>query len=209
MKFLFDLFPILLFFSVFKLAEIYEQLAYSLVARYLSGFISGGSIKPDQGPIILATVVAIIATVGQLLYVKLRGRKIDGMLWVSFLVITVFGSLTIYLHDDTFIKLKPTIIYWVFALALCIGHFGFRKNMMRQVMEQQIKLPEAVWDRVAWSWMAFFFSIGLINLFAAFVLFKDNTSAWVSFKLFGITGIMFVFIIAQTLFLAKHIEEEA
>ncbi len=208
MKFLFDFFPILLFFGVFKIAEVKRQAALAIVTTYLSGFVSGGTIAPDQAPVMLATVVAIVATVLQIGYVKLKGRKVDGMLWVSFVIITVFGGLTVYFHDDTFIKWKPTIIYWVFAVAMAIAQFGFHKNMVRQAMEAQIKLPEPVWNRVALSWMLFFIALGLLNLFMAFVVFKGNTSAWVSFKAFGITGIVFAFIVVQTLMLSKYIEEE-
>lgn len=209
MKFLFDFFPILLFFGVFKLGEANRQEAFALVSHYMSGLIAGGAVKAEQAPIMLATVVVILATLAQIAYVKLRGRKVDGMLWVSFAVIAVFGGATIYFHDENFIKWKPTILYWVFALALFVAQFGFRKNLMRQVMEQTIKLPEAVWSRVGLAWMSFFFVLGLLNLFVAFVVFKNDTSAWVSFKLFGITGIFFVFIIGQTLFLSKYIQEEA
>lgn len=208
MKFLFDLFPILLFFGVFKLGERNPDAAHGIVSNYLSGLISGGTITPDQAPIILATVVVILATLAQIAYVKLRGRKVDGMLWLSFVVITVFGGATIYFHDETFIKWKPTILYWVFAGALMIAQFGFNKNLIRQVMEENLKLPDPVWTRVGLSWMVFFFLIGALNLFAAFVVFKGDTSAWVSFKLFGLTGIFFAFVVGQMMFLSKYIEEE-
>lgn len=208
MKFLFDFFPILLFFGVFKLAEIYKESAFAIVSTYMGSLIAGGAIKPDQAPIMLATVVAIVATTLQIVYVKARGRKVDGMLWVSFLIITIFGGLTIYFHNEIFIKWKPTIIYWVFAVAMLVAQFGFKKNLMRQAMEAQIKLPEDVWQRIGLAWMLFFAILGVVNLVAAFVIFKDNTSAWVSFKAFGITAIMFVFIIGQTLYLSKYIEEE-
>ena len=193
---------------MFKLAEIYKESAFVIVSTYMGGLIAGGTVKPDQAPIMLATVVAIIATTLQILYVKMRGRKVDGMLWVSFLIITIFGGLTIYFHNEVFIKWKPTIIYWVFAVAMLVAQFGFKKNLMRQAMEAQIKLPEDVWAKIGLAWMIFFAVLGVVNLLAAFVVFKDNTSAWVSFKAFGITGIMFAFIIAQTLYLSKYIEEE-
>ncbi|NHZ91465.1 septation protein A [Massilia sp. CCM 8733] len=208
MKFLFDFFPILLFFGVFKVAEMYEQTSFAIATKFLGGLVAGGNIKPDQAPIMIATVVAIVATTFQLVYLKLRGRKIDAMLWVSFLIITVFGSMTIYFHDDVFIKWKPTIIYWIFALVMGVMQFGFGKNLMRQAMEAQIKLPEPVWRNVGLAWMVFFFALGVINLVAAFVIFKGNTSGWVSFKLFGINGLLFVFIIVQTLMLSKYIEAE-
>ncbi len=208
MKFLFDFFPILLFFGVFKIAENYEQAAFTFVSSTMGSFVAGGAIKADVAPIMLATVVAMIASCLQIAYLKLRGKKVDGMLWISFLIITVFGGLTIYFHDATFIKWKPTIIYWLFALAMFVSQFIFGKNMMRQAMEQQIKLPEDVWKKVGLSWMLFFLLLGFVNLVAAFVIFKDNDSAWVSFKLFGINGLLIAFIIGQTFFLSKYIEED-
>jgi intracellular septation protein len=206
MKFLFDLFPILLFFGVFKLAQLSEATAHSLVTTYLGGMIAGGAIKPDQAPIMLATVVAILATTLQIAYVKARGRKVDLMLWVSFAIITVFGGLTIYLHDDNFIKWKPTLIYWIFALGMVVAQLGFRKNVMREAMESQLALPDAVWSKVGLSWAGFFLFLGALNLLMAFVVFAGNTSAWVNFKVFGITGLMFVFIIGQTMMLSKYLE---
>ncbi|MFP5391722.1 MAG: septation protein A [Gammaproteobacteria bacterium] len=208
MKFLFDFFPILLFFAVFRYADGHQPWALGLVNSHLSGIVAGGAIAADQAPVMLATVVAIIATIIQIAWVKLKGRKVDGMLWVSFIIITVFGGLTVYFHDDTFIKWKPTIIYWVFALAMAIAQFGFRKNLVRQAMQAQLKLPDPVWDKVGLSWMVFFAVLGVLNLLMAFVVFKGNTSAWVSFKAFGITAIVFAFIVVQTLFLSKYIEVE-
>lgn len=208
MKFLFDFFPILLFFGVFKLGERNPDAAHGIVSDYLSSVVAGGAITPGQAPIILATVVVILATMAQIAYVKLRGRKVDGMLWISLAVITIFGGATVYFHDDTFIKWKPTILYWVFAFALAIAQFGFRKNLIRQVMEQNIKLPDPVWAKLSLSWMLFFFLIGVLNVFIAFVVFKGDTSAWVSFKLFGLTGIFFAFVVGQMMFLSKYIEEE-
>lgn len=208
MKFLFDFFPILVFFGVFKIADMNKEASLGLVTSYLSGIVAGGAIQADQAPVMLATVVAIFATILQIGYLKLKGRKVDGMLWISFIIITVFGGLTVYFHDDTFIKWKPTIIYWTFAVAMGIAQFGFHKNMIRQAMEAQLKLPDAVWNNLGVAWMLFFVALGFLNLLMAFVVFKGNTSAWVSFKAFGITGIVFVFIVVQTLFLSKYIEEE-
>ena len=208
MKFLFDLFPIILFFGVFKLAGMNEEAALAFLNSLVGGFVADGGMKADQAPIMLATLVAIVATVFQISYLKLRGRKVDAMLWVSALVIIVFGGLTIYFHNEAFIKWKPTIIYWLFGGAMIVAQFGFKKNMMRQAMEQQIQLPEAVWDRVGIAWILCCLVLGLANLLAAFVIFKDNLSAWVNFKVFGITGILFVFIIAQSMYLSKYIVEE-
>lgn len=208
MKFLFDFFPIVLFFGVFKIAQMFEPAAHDLVTTYLGGMIAGGTTKPDQAPIMLATVVAILATTLQIAYVKARGRKVDLMLWVSFAIITVFGGLTIYLHDDNFIKWKPTLIYWIFSLGMAVAQLGFRKNIMREAMESQLTLPEPVWHKVGLAWAGFFLFLGALNLLMAFVIFAGNTSAWVNFKVFGITALMFVFIIGQTLMLSKYLEVE-
>jgi intracellular septation protein len=208
MKFLFDLFPVILFFGVFKWGEGNRESAHALVSQYLSGLISGGAIAASQAPIILATVVGIIATVLQIGYLLVRGRKVDGMLWMSLAVIVVMGGATIYFHDDNFIKWKPTILYWAFAAALLVSQVFMRKNLMRKLMEENLKLPDAVWNKLGFAWMSFFFAMGVLNLFVAFVLYKADTSAWVSFKLFGFTGLFFVFIIGQGLLLSKYIEEE-
>jgi intracellular septation protein len=208
MKFLFDLFPVILFFAVFKWGEAHQDAAHGVVSQYLSALISGGAVAAAQAPIILATVVGILATVLQIGYLLVRGRKVDAMLWVSLGVIAIMGGATIYFHDDNFIKWKPTILYWAFALGLLVSQVFMKKNLMRQVMEETIKLPETIWNRVGYAWIWFFVAMGLLNLFVAFVIFKGNTSAWVSFKLFGFTGIFFAFIVGQTLMLSKYIIEE-
>ena len=208
MKFLFDFFPILLFFATFKIAGMYEQASFRLATKLIGGLVAGDGIKADQGPIMLATIVAIVAAVIQIGYVKLRGRKVDLMLWISFLVITIFGCLTIYFHNENFIKWKPTIIYWLQAAAFLIALFVFKKNLIQEVMQAQIELPAPVWYRLCIAWIVFFIAIGLLNLLAAFVIFDGNTDAWVSFKTFGMTGLLFAFIVAQTLYLSKYIEEE-
>ena len=209
MKFLFDLFPLIAFFAAFKLGGRYEAATHDFVQQYLSGFVSGGLIKADQAPWILATLVGIVATACQVSYLLLRGRKVDGMLWLSLFIFVVFGGASIYLHDDFFLKWKPTLIYWLSGLALLIAHVGFKKNLIRKTMEAQVQLPDAVWNQLLAAWIIFFGAIGALNLFVAFVLYKGDMAAWVSFKAFGATGIFFAFIVAQTLFLAKHIKEDA
>jgi intracellular septation protein len=208
MKFLFDLFPVILFFIVFKLGETHQEAAHALAIQYMGGLVAGGSLSPEQSPIMLATAVGIVATVLQIVYLLVRGRKVDGMLWLSLGVIVVMGGLTIYFHDENFIKWKPTILFFAFALALLVAQLGFRTNLMRKVMEEQVKLPESVWARVGYAWIGFFLFQGVLNLVMAFVVFKGNTSAWVSYKMFGATGLFFAFVVIQTLMLSKHIQEQ-
>ncbi|HXC38546.1 MAG TPA: septation protein A, partial [Burkholderiales bacterium] len=139
MKFLFDLFPVILFFIAFKFAGIY-----------------------------VATGVAIAASLGQIGWLKLRRRKVDTMMWTSLIIIVVFGGATLLLHDETFIKWKPTVLYWCFAAALAGAQLLARKNLIQGLMQEQMQLPQAAWNRVNWSWAAFFAFMGAINLYVAF-----------------------------------------
>ena len=176
MKFLFDLFPIILFFAAFKAADIY-----------------------------VATAVAIAATFGQIAWVWWRHGKVDTMLWISLALIVVFGGATLLLHDETFIKWKPTVLYWIFASVLVGSATLFRKNLIRKMLEEQVALPEALWGRLNLAWAAFFAAMGVANLVIAF---NYPTDIWVNFKLFGGMGLMLLFIFAQGLWLAKYVTEE-
>lgn len=203
MKFLFDLFPVILFFAMFKWGEGNPDAAQALAQQFLSGLASGSSTAA-QAPIMLATAVAILATFGQIGYLMLRRRKVDNMLWVSLAIITLFGGATIYFNNETFIKWKPTVLYWCFGAALLISQMLFSKNLIRLMMEKQISLPDIVWQRLSLSWAGFFGVMGLVNLYIAF---NFPTAIWVNFKLFGFTGLMFAFVIAQSLFLSKYVKD--
>ena len=176
MKFLFDLFPVILFFIAFKLQGIY-----------------------------VATAFAIAASFAQIGWLWLRGRKIDAMLWVSLAIIVVFGSATLLLHDETFIKWKPTVLYWLFASVLSVSALVFHKNLMRAMLGEKIQLPDPAWSKLNFSWVGFFAGMGVLNLYVAF---NFPTDTWVNFKLFGGMGLMLAFVIAQSLFLAKYVEQK-
>jgi intracellular septation protein len=134
-----------------------------------------------------------------------KGRKIDTMLWVSLVVITVFGGMTLILHDESFIKWKPTILYWVFAAVLLGGMLFLKKNLIRSLLAEQMELPEVAWTKLNWAWAGFFLFMGVINLWVAF---NFSTDDWVNFKLFGATGLMLVFVLAQGFLLSKYMEEK-
>ena len=176
MKFLFDIFPVVLFFVAYKLADIY-----------------------------VATAVAIAATFVQIAWVWLRHRKVEPMLWVSLAIIAVFGGATLLLRDETFIKWKPTVLYWLFGLALLVAAHAFNKNLIRAMMGAQIVLPERIWTRLNQSWVGFFVVMGLLNLYVAY---NFTTDTWVDFKLFGSMGLMLVFILGQAAFLSKYVEDK-
>ena len=176
MKFLFDLFPVIVFFVAFKLADIY-----------------------------VATGTAIAATFLQVGWLKLRRRPVEPMLWVSLALIVVFGGATLALRDETFIKWKPTVLYWLFGVVLVASDLLFRKNLIRAMLGSQVQLPERIWSKLHWSWVIFFALMGVANLYVAF---NFPTDLWVNFKLFGGMGLMLAFVIGQALFLSRYVEGE-
>jgi intracellular septation protein len=201
MKLLFDLFPVILFFASFKYAEKVPDEAASLVTSLL-GF---AVVDVKQAPILLATVVVIVATIAQILWVHFRHGKVDRMLWVSLALVTVFGSLTLIFQNEAFIKWKPTILYWVFAVSLAFSAYGLKKNPLQAMLGEQLKLPDPVWNTLTQAWIGFFTLMGVLNLAIAY---NFSTDTWVNFKLFGGMGLMLVFILAQGALLSKYIEEE-
>jgi intracellular septation protein len=200
MKFLFDLLPVILFFVAFKVAGNNTDGAASVVTSLL-----GADIAPAQAPILLATAVAIVATFLQVAWLLVRGKKVDTMLWISLAIIVVFGGATLLLHDETFIKWKPTVLYWLFAAILLGGKLMFRRNLIKAMMEKQLVVPEPVWDKLNVSWIAFFSVMGLVNLYFAFTF---STETWVNFKLFGAFGLMLLFVIVQGVWLHKYVEQK-
>lgn len=203
MKFLFDLFPVILFFITFKWGESHPAAAQSLADALLTGH-SGAQASGDLAPILLATMLTLLASLVQISYLLLRKRKVDAMLWISFIIIMVFGSATIYFHSETFIKWKPTVLYWCYGGAFVLAQFVFKKNLIRLAMETQVKLPEPVWKRLSLAWIVYFLVMGCVNLYVAY---NFSTSAWANFKLISVVAIMPIFIVIQSLLLSKYLEE--
>ncbi len=205
MKLLADFLPIILFFAAFKLAGSDKDAAAAFASEHFGFLVSGGSVGAGEAPVLLATVVVIVATLAQVSILKLRGRKVDTMLWVSLVLVVVLGSLTIWFHSETFIKWKPTLLYWVMGVAFLLGPLLFGKNLLRLLLGEQLLLPAPVWQRLNWAWVAFFSVMGALNLWVAY---NFSTDAWVNFKLFGSIGLMLVFTVAQGLYLSRYLPDE-
>lgn len=176
MKFLFDLFPVIVFFAAWALYDIYA-----------------------------ATAATIAATLIQVAWSWLRYRKVDKMLWITLIIVILFGGATLVLRDPTFIKIKPTIVYWVFAVILAGAQLVMGRNLMRAAMEHSITLPDAIWQKLNWSWIAFFAFMGAINLGVAY-LFSETV--WVNFKVFGAMGLMLLFMLAQGMVIMRHMPDD-
>ena len=176
MKLLLDFFPIIVFFAAFKLFDIY-----------------------------VATGVAIVATIAQIAYLRYSTGKVEPMQWLSLGVIVLFGGATLLAHSETFIKWKPTVLYWLMAGALVVGQVFFRKNLLKSLMGAQMALPDAAWRVMNWSWTGFFAIMGVINIWVAY---SFDTNTWVNFKLFGGLGLMAAFVVAQALYLSRFMKTE-
>lgn len=177
-KFLFDLFPLILFFVAFKFADIYT-----------------------------ATAAAIIAAVVQFIWLKVTGKTIEATHWINLSVIVIFGGATLFFHNDVFIKWKPTVLYWLFGGILLVGKWVFKRNLMRKVLGAQIQMPEAIWDKLNLSWAGFFAVSGALNLYVAFSG-QFTESQWVNFKVFGLMALLLVFAVAQSIWLSRYMKDE-
>lgn len=204
MKILLDFLPIMLFFGMFKYAEGNTEWAATTATDWLGFMVAGGVVGPTEAPVLLATVVVIVATLAQILWLKSRGQKVDTMLWISLGLVTVLGVATIYFHSESFIKWKPTVLYWVMGSALLFGQVVLKKNGIQKLMGAQMKLPDSVWARVNLAWVGFFTAMGVLNLWVAF---NFSTATWVNFKLFGGLGLMIAFVLAQAIVLNKYLQD--
>lgn len=198
MKFLYDLLPVIFFFATFKLAQGSPEAAADLCNHYL-----GNGFATDQAPVICATAVAIIISLAQIGWKLLKRQKIDPMLWISVAVILVFGSLTIWLHNEMFIKWKPTILYWIFAGILLAGLL-FKKNFLKSLLGTQISMPDSAWSTLLDSWIVFFVVIGIVNLIIAYTC---STNFWVNFKLFGLLGLTLLFTVGVGFYISRFMPD--
>jgi intracellular septation protein len=206
MKILFDFLPVILFFGMFKYADAHADWAARFATEHLGFVVSGGIVGPQEAPVLLATVVVIVATTAQIAYLLVRRRKVDMMLWITFVLVVVLGGATIWFHNATFIKWKPSVLYWAMGLSFWVSQAIFHKNLLQTLMGKQLELPAKVWQRLNFAWIAFFGLMGLLNLYVAY---SFSTSTWASFKAFGTTGLMLVFVLAQGVYMSRHVKPEA
>jgi intracellular septation protein len=176
MKLLFDFFPLILMFAAYKMFNIY-----------------------------VATAVAMVASLIQIIYLKARGKPVKPMMWFGLGVIVVMGGLTIFLQNEMFVKWKPTIIFAVMALAIAISQFVFKKSPIAALFDNQITAPEALWKKFAVAWIIFLLALAVINLYFAYY---QSTDAWFAMKTFGDMGLMLVFIIAQMYWLYPYMPKD-
>jgi intracellular septation protein len=205
-KLLLDLLPVVVFFGAFRLAKSLPEASVALVAGWF-GAVGGA---PDQqvelSAVILATLSAIAATAIQISWLMLRRLPIKPAVWISAVLIVVFGCLTVWLHNEWFIKWKPSILYWIFAAVLTGGKWIWHRNLLGALLSGELDLPPAVWDRLLVAWTIFFVALGAANLVVAYAW---STDAWVNFKTFGLLGLTLGFSILTGLYMARFLKPES
>jgi intracellular septation protein len=174
MKIVFDFLPLLLFFVAFRVWDVY-----------------------------VATVTVIVATAAQIGWLKIRRQPVPAPLWLGLVIVAVLGGATLVFHDEWFLKLKPTALYWTMGAALLGGRL-LGRDLLRLVMGEQLVMPPAAWKTMSWMWIGFFAFMGAANLYVAH---HYPTAAWVNFKVFWSTGLLFVFALVQGLVLARYIPD--
>lgn len=176
MKLLYDFFPILLFFAAYKFFGIY-----------------------------IATAIAIITTCLQVGYQWFRYKRCETIQIITLVLIVLLGGATLFLHNELFIKWKPTAINWLLGIIFLGSQFVSKEPFIQHLMQNQIRLSPSIWQRLNLSWVIFFFATGLANLYVAY---HYDTNTWVNFKLFGLLGLTIGFIILQSIYLARHVKHE-
>jgi intracellular septation protein len=175
MKMFFDFFPVLLFFVAYKVYDIYT-----------------------------ATAVLIIACAVQTFGHRIIKGRFENAHLITLVLVALFGGLTLLLHDEVFIKWKPTAINWLFAAVFIGSQFMGKKTVIERMMGANITLPSAIWTKLNLAWAIFFIALGALNIYVAF---SFDTATWVNFKLFGLMGLTFVFIFAQSFYLMPYLKE--
>lgn len=156
------------------------------------------------GDILIATAVLIPATLLQMLYTWRVQRKVETMQLVTLALVVLLGGATLLFQDKAFIQWKPTVVNWLFAVGFLGTQFIGKKTVVERLMGASIELPKLIWRRLNLIWVIFFIALGIVNLYVAYN-FSEET--WVNFKLFGMLGLTFVFILAQGVYISRHAKE--
>jgi len=151
-----------------------------------------------------ATAVLIAACAVQTIAHRMISGRFENAHVITLVLVAIFGGLTLYLQDENFIKWKPTAINWLFAIIFIGSQFIGQKTIIERMMGSTITLPNLVWTKLNIAWALFFIALGGLNIYVAF---SFDTDTWVNFKLFGLMGLTFVFIIAQSLYLMPYLKE--
>ncbi|WP_298717400.1 septation protein A [uncultured Oceanisphaera sp.] len=164
--------PLIIFFVVYKAVDIYA-----------------------------ATGALMATTCIQMLLVWLKHKKLEKMHLITLVLVLFFGGLTMFFQDDAFIKWKVTAVNGLFAIGLLVSRYGFRKNLIKQMLGKEMTVPDSIWDKANLAWVGFFSFCGALNVYVAFNLSQEF---WVNFKVFGLLGLTLLFTFATALYLYRQ-----
>ena len=211
MKQLFDFFPILLFFIVYKF---YLDLPEGLITT-VNDILPFMALTPGESSdaIFLATLIAILATILLVAYSFIVNKKVEKMPLITLVLLLVFGGATLLFKNPLFIQWKPTAINWLFALTFLGSQFIGDKPLVQRMMSQALEINDSsVWAKLNLTWVGFFIVSGIANLLVAPQIdplnFRFSEDTWVDFKLFGLMGMTIVFVLTQAFYLARYIPSE-
>ena len=192
LKFALDLGPLLLFFFANARPALFEP--------WLAPIIPEAVATGERAGIFVATAVFMAAILAALAISYVLTRRLPTMALVSAVVVVVFGGATLFFQNDTFIKLKPTIIYLLFTVVL-FGGLVFRKPLLAMVFDQMFHLTDEGWRKLTIRWALFFLALAILN---EIVWRTQSTDTWVTFKVFGVMPLTFIFAALQYPLLMKH-----
>jgi len=206
MKLFLDFLPLFLFFGTFQYADGHKELAAAFATNHFGFIVSGGVVGVDEAPVLLATIVMSIVTIVQVSALKLMRRPVHLMLWITLALVIVLGGATIWFHSPIIIKWKPSIAYWALGLSFWLSRVLFHRDLLQEMLGEELVLPAQVWQRLNFAWVGFLALMGLLNLYVAY---SFSTATWASFKVFGATGLMLAFSVGQVVYLSRYIKPEA
>ncbi|UOM36095.1 septation protein A [Acuticoccus sp. I52.16.1] len=191
LKLILELGPLITFFVVNARADTWDLTRLGPFA----------DVDPDTVPIMAATAAFMFATVAALTVSLIAYRKVPVMPLISGAIVIVFGGLTLYLQNDTFIKMKPTIVNLIFAATLLGGLFLFRRPLLALVFDSVFQIDDEGWWKLSLRWGLFFLVLAALN---EIVWRNFSTDTWVTFKVFGTMPLTILFTLSQLPLLQKH-----
>ena len=189
MKQLIDFIPLILFFVVYKMDP---------------RMISLGAEQYEVGGPFSATLVLMASSIVVYGGLYLKNRQLEKSHTITLVAVILFGGMTLFFHDEAFLKWKAPIVNWIFAVAFLVSQFIGEKTLLERMTGHALTLPKSIWLKMNISWVIFFTLLGAANLFVAFTFHE----IWVDFKVFGSLILTFLFVIGQFLVISKHIQAE-
>lgn len=201
MKLLFDLLPLVVFFVTLEVAEAHPAGSVVFATERLGTAVSGGAVGAREAPALLATLLALAVALAQALWLRSRRQPVPSALGIAVVVVALLGPAGFWLHTESLVKWKPSVMYWMLGTLLWLSQVALRRNLLRLVLDGRLSLPDSTWQALNAAWVGFFGVMGLLNLWVAY---NHPTAVWIDFNRFVGPGLLLAFVVAQALVLLRH-----